>query len=885
MTAASQENKRAKRVRTPTVLQMEALECGAACLGMVLCYYKKFLPLEELRVACGVSRDGSKASNILKAGRHYGLAGKGFRLEADAALKQKFPIIIFWNFNHFVVVEGVKGDTVFLNDPAMGPRTVTRQEFDEAFTGIVIVLEPGPDFKPEGKPKSLVQGLGWRLKRSKAVLSYIILASLLLIIPGILIPGFTKIFVDDYLVQGRQDWIVPLLLGMGVTLLLRLGLIWLQQKYLLLMETKLALTSSANFLWHVLRCPVEFFTQRYAGDLTQRVQANDRVATLLSGDLGTSVVNLVSIAFYVAVMALYDWLLVLIAIVFSLFNVAAVKYVQRKRKDTSMRLMQERGKVMATGMGGVQIIETLKASGAENDFFSRWSGYQAKVINSEQRLGFFNQTVSVLPVFLSGLTTAVVLGVGGFRVIEGILSIGSLVAFQTLMASFNEPITNLVEVSGKAQEINGDLARLDDVLKYARDPRFERNGTPPAVLRKSKLVGRIEVKDLTFGYSRLDAPLIEDFNLHVEPGSRVALVGSSGSGKSTLGRLIAGLYQPWSGEILFDGIPLGEISNDILATSLASVDQDAGAFDRIEPVGAIGRRRSVGPGDAHALVDDVVRALRLDPVALGVLHPEVAQRHAVAGDEQALARAPLPGEIEHACVHPCAAQSDPIGIEAEPVGQFETARLQHDLVARLGEDQRFLQAILRALARRDGDGFGKRRRSKSGQRGGGHKRADHVSLPYALHPATQSGEFKPLQVIEYPAEGAGRGRADRHLDRFGVVHAADTRQRLARISRQPALAFLGRDPFQLAQLLRGQPLGHARGHALGLFLGHARLDQRDFHAALGNDLHPPTPVEPGTHAQHREKDQPQQKTHQSSALTISSTIFFASDSSMVVWFR
>ena len=424
----------------------------------------------------------------------------------------------------------------------------------------------------------MIEGLAWRLKGSKAVLAYIILASLVLIIPGILIPGFTKIFVDDYLVKGRTTWIVPILLGMGVTLLLRLGLTWLQQKYLLLMETKLALTSSANFLWHVLRCPVEFFTQRYAGDLSQRVQANDRVATLLAGDLGTSIVNLVAVGFYASVMALYDWLLALIAILFSLINVAAVKYVQRKRTDTSMRLMQERGKMMATGMGGVQIIETLKATGTENDFFSRWSGYQTKVINSEQRLGLFNQTVSVLPIFLSALTNAAVLGVGGFRVIDGVLTIGSLVAFQILLASFNEPITKLVEVSGKAQEIKGDLARLDDVLKYAPDPRFEPNGAPPAVLRTSKLVGKIEVKDLTFGYSRLSAPLIENFNLHVEPGSRVALIGGSGSGKSTLGRLIAGLYQPWSGEILIDGIPLGEIPNEVLATSLASVDQEIFLF-------------------------------------------------------------------------------------------------------------------------------------------------------------------------------------------------------------------------------------------------------------------------------------------------------------------
>lgn len=514
------------RVRTPTVLQMEAVECGAAALGIVLGYYGKFPPLEELRLVCGVSRDGSKASNVLRAARAYGLTARGFRFDTQGVLEQQFPIIVFWNFNHFLVLEGVKGERVFLNDPAMGPRTVSRQEFDDAFTGVVLLLEPGPEFKPDGQRPRLVQRLASRLTGSKAALTYVVLASLFLIIPGILIPGFTKIFVDEYLIHGEHDWLRPLLLGMGITLLLRLALTWLQQTYLLRLETKLALTSSATFLWHVLRCPIEFFTQRYAGDLSQRVQSNDRIATLLSGDLGTSLVNLCAIAFYAAVMALYDWFLTVISVGLALINVAALRYIQRQRTDTSMRLMQERGKLWATGMGGLQIIETLKATGSENDFFSRWAGYQTKVINSEQQLGLFNHSIAVLPAFLSGLTTAIILGVGGFRVISGVLSIGSLVAFQSLLESFNDPITKLLGVSGKVQEIHGDLARVDDVFNYVLDARFTRNGATRPYTGRARLSGRIELHDVTFGYSRLEPPLIEHFTLHLEPGARVALVGS-----------------------------------------------------------------------------------------------------------------------------------------------------------------------------------------------------------------------------------------------------------------------------------------------------------------------------------------------------------------------
>ena len=579
MAATSEQKATHKRVRTPTLLQMEALECGAAALGIVLGYYGKFLPLEELRVTCGVSRDGSNAGNVIRAARGYGLTGKGYRLEPDAALTQKFPIIVFWNFNHFLVVDGVKGDTVYLNDPATGPRTVTRSEFDDAFTGVCLVLEPGPEFETGGRPRTLFQGLRWRLRGSESAVTYVVLVSLLLIIPGIVIPGLFRIFVDDYLVAGREEWIAPLLVGMGITLILRIGLTWLQQKYLLLTETKLALTSSAAFLWHVLRCPVEFFSQRYAGDISQRVRSNNNVAVLLSRELATSIVNMFSVLFYAAVMAMFDWLLTVIAVTLALLNVAAVQLVGRQRADTSMRLMQERGKLVATATGGLQIIETLKATGSENDFFNRWSGYQAKVINSEQKLGLVNQLVAVLPAFLSSLGTVIVLGVGGFRVIDGALTVGSLVAFQTLMASFNGPIQGLVQFSGSAQQIHGDLARLDDVLKYRQDARFSKDATLPPVNGPSKLVGQVDLRGVTFGYSRLGPPLIEDFNLHLEPGARVALVGASGSGKSTIARLVVGLYEPWSGSVKVDGKRLDHIPNDVLSASMTSVDQDIFLFD------------------------------------------------------------------------------------------------------------------------------------------------------------------------------------------------------------------------------------------------------------------------------------------------------------------
>jgi NHLM bacteriocin system ABC transporter peptidase/ATP-binding protein len=576
---------RSRRVRTPNILQMEAVECGAAALAVVLGYYRRFVPLEELRVACGVSRDGSKASNMVKAAHRYGLIAKGYKKEPDALRELPVPMIVHWNFNHFVVVEGFRGKKVYLNDPASGPREVSADEFDQAFTGVAITFARGDGFVAGGHRPGLLKPLTRRFKGMGLALLFAVLAGAALFVPGLVAPTFNRVFVDQILVKGLSAWMRPMLVVMGCTALVTMGLTALQQRYLLRFESTLSLSTSSRFFWHVLRLPIEFFNQRYAGEIGGRVALNDQVARLLSGDLATTVLSLMVISMYAIIMFQYDLALSLIAVGTAAVNMVALRYVAHKRKVLGRRMQQDRGKMMGTAMGGLQTIETLKASGSESDFFSRWSGYQAKVVNASQELQLVTLVFGVLPPLLLALNSTLVLGLGGLRVMEGRLTMGLLMAFQSLTLAFLAPVNRIVSLGGQLQEVETNMNRLDDVLSADVDPvvqAADSRSTAPAVEEPepvSKLEGYLELRGVTFGYSRLDPPLIENLDLTLKPGSRVALVGGSGSGKSTVAKLVAGLYEPWSGEILFDGRHRQEVPRAALSQTVAVVDQDISMFE------------------------------------------------------------------------------------------------------------------------------------------------------------------------------------------------------------------------------------------------------------------------------------------------------------------
>ncbi|MDR3671532.1 MAG: NHLP family bacteriocin export ABC transporter peptidase/permease/ATPase subunit [Holophaga sp.] len=565
------------RVRTPTVLQQEAVECGAAALGIILAHHKRIVPLEELRAACGVSRDGSKAANLLKAARSYGLEAAGFRREIEQLGEVPLPAILFWNFNHFLVLEGFGNGKVFLNDPAEGPRVVSADEFDGSYTGVVLTFKPTDAFQPGGRKPGLAGSLLRRLAGSREAVCYLALAGLALAVPGLVIPTFSQVLIDKVVVGRMEGWMRPLLAGMLLTAVLRGALAFLQGRMLNSLKLKLSITTMSTFLWHLLRLPVRFYTQRYVGEISNRVILNERVAEFLCSRLATTGIQAVLVGLYALLMLSYDPLLTLVGVVSVGLLVWATVLVNRSRVDGNRKFLQDQGKAGGVIMGGLATIETLKASGGESDLFSHWAGYQAKYVNAKQQTSRVTMLFLAVPPLLTGLANATVLSLGAWRVIQGQLSVGQLVAFQCLMASFQAPVNSLVALAGEIQALQGTMERLDDVVGNRVDPQVMETG--PMAEPPHRLAGHVELRKVTFGYSVLERPLIEGFDLLLKPGSRVALVGPSGCGKSTVAKVVSGLYEPWEGAILLDGRPQRQWPRAFLASSMAMVDQDICLFD------------------------------------------------------------------------------------------------------------------------------------------------------------------------------------------------------------------------------------------------------------------------------------------------------------------
>lgn len=566
------------RKKTPSLLQLEAVECGAAALGMILGYHGRFVPLAELREQCGVSRDGSKASNLVKAARRFGLESKGLRVELSGVRQVPCPFIVFWEFRHFVVVEGFGRDRVYLNDPALGHRSVTWQEFDEGFTGVVLTFVPGDEFRPGGQKSNTWPGLRARLRGNLLTVFFCFAVGLLLVLPGLAMPTYARLFLDTVIVDGRTGWFRPLVVAMLATLALQTVLSGVQLLYLRRLRLSLGAKLNAQFFRHLLSLPLRFYDQRFPGEIVGRASLNDKVADVLAGQVAITCIQLFTMIVYGAVMFYYSVVLTLIGIAFALINFAFLRWMSAWRVEANMRLVQDSGKVSATTIAGIQGIETIKASGVEDGFFAKWAGSYSRASNARQQLGYASQTLSLLPSLLSTIVSTLILIVGAFEVIQGQMTIGMLVAFGGLMSSFLAPVSSLVNLGSVIQEFQGDLARLDDVLHNQIDhgvdqpPPDEATGAEP-------LKGQVEIQGLSFGYSRLEPPLIEGFNLHVEPGQRIALVGGSGSGKSTIAKLICNLYEPWEGHLRFDGTPREQVPHDMMSDSLALVAQDIFLFE------------------------------------------------------------------------------------------------------------------------------------------------------------------------------------------------------------------------------------------------------------------------------------------------------------------
>ena len=565
---------KSKAVKVPVVMQMEALECGAACLAMVLAYYGKWMPLEQVRVDCGVSRDGSKAGNVMKAARSYGLEAKGFRMGVEAVKGfTAFPCIIHWNLNHFVVLCGFRGKYVCINDPARGSVRVTMDEFDQAFTGIVMAFAPTADFVPDGKRTSTLSFARKRLSGAGTAMAFVMLTSIIGYVFTLLSPAFSRFFMDRLLTGENSELLMPFIALVTAVSLLQILVTAVRAVYSLKINGKMAVIGSSSFMWKILKMPMEFFSQRMAGDIQTRHSANATIAESLVNTLTPLALSVVMMIFYLAVMLRYSLLLTLVGLLSILINVSMSRIISEKRVNITRVQTRDAGKLASATVSGIRMVETIKASGAENGYFQRWVGFQASVNEQNTQYARLNQYFGSIPAFITTLANAVVLVLGIWLCMRGKFTLGMVTAFQSFLASFLSPAMTMVNAGQTLQEMRTQMERVEDVMEYPEDVYF--SDVPVSEDKDyDKLTGAVELKNVTFGYSRLDPPLIDNFSLHIKPGGRIALVGASGCGKSTISKLISGLYQPWSGEILFDGKPIAGIDRAVFTGSVAVVDQD-----------------------------------------------------------------------------------------------------------------------------------------------------------------------------------------------------------------------------------------------------------------------------------------------------------------------
>ena len=568
-----------KVAKVPVVMQLEALECGAAALAMVMAYYGKWVPLEQVRLDCGVSRDGSNAKNIYLAAQNYGFDVKAVRTSPEALRNDGvFPCIIHWNMNHFVVLDGFAGKHVWINDPGRGRLKISWEEFDRSFTGVVITPVPGEHFVPGGRRKSTIAFAAKRLKGAGPAVIFVMMTTVITYLFGIFNSGVSRVFLDRILTGRNPEWVpgfFAVLCGLAV---IQMITAWIQAVYSLRINGKMSVIGSTSYMWKVLHLPMEFFSQRLAGDIQSRQSLNASVAQTLVSTFAPLLLNSIMMVFYLAVMLKQSVLLTCIGLLTLLMNTAGSMLLSRRRINIARVQMRDASKLESATVSGISMIETIKAGGAETGFFRKWAGYQASVNAQNVKAMKTDLYFGMIPSLLSTMANYAVLITGLLLTMQEQFTLGAVMMFQGFLSSFMAPATKLIGASQTIHEMRTQMERVEDVMEYRDDPNAVNTPeTEKADYRK--LRGDVELKHVTFGYSPLGEPLLNDFSLHVKQGQKIALVGASGCGKSTVSKLISGLYDPWKGEILFDGKPRSAYPREVMTGSLGIVDQEIILFE------------------------------------------------------------------------------------------------------------------------------------------------------------------------------------------------------------------------------------------------------------------------------------------------------------------
>lgn len=564
--------------RTPTILQMEAVECGATALGMVLAYHGRWVSPEVLRIEVGVSSDGSNAAKMIGVARSYGLNATGYRKKWDHIDELDQPSILFWGFNHFVVYEGRRGSTYWINDPNLGHRKVDEDEFRRNFTGVALQFKKTPEFKKGGHPPRLIIPLVKRLLMYKRQVLFLFAVGLLLVIPGVAVPGFLMIFVDNVLQSGEYRWMIPLII-----IMLGLGLVtavtsFIQHQVLLRLKISIGIQMVVTFLEHCLNLPKTFYAQRASGDVVARVRNTTAIANLLGGRLALAVLNLFTACFFLLVLFMFNVPLTFIAMAVLAVDFTAVWFFNRRRSELARSMQQDIGREAGALMAGLEAIDTLKANGQESAFFQAWSGFHTKAANRGLILAKSTEFMNAGPGFLNRFATQVlVIALGGLFVMDGVMSIGGLVAYQALLGSFMAPVAVLVGLMGKLQTIKADLARVDDVLGCPRDVASLDH--PAIDLNPASVSGRLEMKGVILAEVAGGNLNDRQVSFSAMPGARVGIIGPAGSGKSVIADLIAGLIVPESGSVEIDGIDVCKMPRRFRVAVVTKVGRDETFFE------------------------------------------------------------------------------------------------------------------------------------------------------------------------------------------------------------------------------------------------------------------------------------------------------------------
>lgn len=605
---------RRKQQRVPTILQMEATECGAASLAMVLASYGRWVPLEELRAECGVSRNGANAKSVVQAARRYGLTASGIALDLHNLPNEQFPLIAHWNFDHFLVVEGTGPKGVYVNDPAQGRRLVSWKEADRALTGLVLRVAPGPDFQAGGRKPSVSSGLKWRLAGSSKGLAYLYVAGLAVAVPTLLSPMALQAFVDQFLVNGLSQWAMLSVITLLVAMFLMLWLSFWQGIVARQVTQVLSVRQATMLVAHALRLPVSFYSQRYSGEIAARLHLVDSVSSVAAGQLIPAILGLVTSGAVTVALLLYAWPLAIVAIAAAAIVMVVLKLSARVRSDQAITLGREQAALSGAISYDLRTIDTLKATGGDELATRSILGLISRRNEAEVTLLKSGSLLGAVPGFVTAAAGAIIIGIGGVMVTQGSLLVGQFIAVVSLLPIFLAPLGTWVAMGSTLQQMGASLARLDDLLDQPVDPTSPEIGaviSPPQTPAEGS---SLELRNVSFSYAPGSPKAVNDLSLVVTPGRRVALVGASGSGKSTASRIAVGLLPPTEGEVIIDGVALPDAPPGFLAGRLGYVDQEIVLF-----AGSI--------RDNITLFDDSIpdEAVRAAAIAAGV-HEEIERR-------------------------------------------------------------------------------------------------------------------------------------------------------------------------------------------------------------------------------------------------------------------